>query len=269
MSDDVRTNPYVPFPAKILQIVEHTEKEHTFRLAFSGEVRPGQFFEVSLPKYGEAPISVSGIVPGESVDLTIRNVGRVTSELFASFGVGANVLLRGPYGNGFEVSLYEHGECVVVAGGTGVSPVRGVIEALSATPDAKDKHVIVGFRSPADMLFRDDMARWKDLLDLTLTVDGAPEGYEGNIGLVTKYIPELPLRDPASATAVVVGPPAMMRFSVMGLLQLGIPEERIWVSQERKMCCGLGKCGHCRIGEKYVCLDGPVFNYAASKDMVD
>ena len=262
-------NPYVPFASKVLAIVEHTEREHTFVMSYEGEVKPGQFFEVSIPKYGEAPISVSGICPDVSVDLTIRNVGRVTGELFASFAVGDTVLLRGPYGNGFDVSLYEDGECVVVAGGTGVSPVRGVIDALSHTADAKDKHVIVGFRSPADMLFRDDMARWKDLLDLTLTVDGAPEGYEGNIGLVTKYIPELPLRDPASATAVVVGPPAMMRFSVMGLLQLGIPEERIWVSQERKMCCGLGKCGHCRIGEKYVCLDGPVFNYAASKDMVD
>ena len=233
-------NPYVPFASKVLAIVEHTEREHTFVMAYEGDVEPGQFFEVSIPKYGEAPISVSGICPDVSVDLTIRNVGRVTGELFASFAVGDTVLLRGPYGNGFDVSLYEDGECVVVAGGTGVSPVRGVIDALSHTADAKDKHVIVGFRSPGDMLFRDDLVRWADALDLILTVDGAPEGYEGNIGLVTKYIPDLPLRDPATATAVVVGPPAMMRFSVMGLLQKGFAEENIGGSQERRLCCGLG-----------------------------
>ncbi|MBP5292217.1 MAG: anaerobic sulfite reductase subunit B [Lachnospiraceae bacterium] len=260
-------NPYVPFPSEIMDIIRHTEKEYTFRMKFIGDVKPGQFFEVSVPKYGEAPISVSGI--GEDfVDLTIRKVGRVTNEVFEK-GKGTTLLLRGPYGNGFDTSLYEKGEVVVVAGGTGVSPVRGVIEALANTAEPKDKHVIVGFRSPDDMLFRDDLKRWDEVLDLILTVDGAPEGYEGKIGLVTKYIPDLPLKDVASAQAVVVGPPAMMRFSVMGLLQKGFKEENIWVSQERKMCCGLGKCGHCRIGQTYVCLDGPVFNYTESKNMLD
>ena len=261
------TNPYVPFPSEIMKIIKHTEKEYTFRMHFKGEVRPGQFFEVSVPKYGEAPISVSGIGK-DFVDLTIRRVGRVTGEIFEK-GEGRTLLLRGPYGNGFDTGLYEKGEVVVVAGGTGVSPVRGVIDALSKTADAKDKHVIVGFRSPDDMLFRDDLERWAKTLDLILTVDAAPEGYQGNIGLVTKFIPEVPIRDVKKAQAVVVGPPPMMKFSVMGLLEKGFSEENIWVSQERKMCCGLGKCGHCRIGSTYVCLDGPVFNYTESKDMLD
>ena len=178
-------------------------------------------------------------------------------------------MMRGPYGNGFDLDLYRDGEVIVVAGGTGVSPVRGVIEALSLTEDAKDKHVIVGFRSPDDMLFRKDLANWEERLDLWLTVDGAPESYEGKVGLVTKYIPEIELRDVSSARAIVVGPPAMMRFSVMGLLDKGFKEENIWVSQERKMCCGLGICGHCRVGDKYICLDGPVFNYTESRDMID
>ena len=265
---DAATNPYLPFPSEILGIVRHTAKEHSFRMAFSGEVRPGQFFEVSIPKFGEAPISVSGIVPGRSVDLTIRRVGVVTNEVFER-GEGQRLLLRGPYGNGFDLSLFERGEVVVVAGGTGVSPVRGVIDALAGAIDAADKHVIVGFRSPDDLLFRDDLKRWGQTLDLTLTVDGASEGYEGNIGLVTAYIPDLPLKDPASARAVVVGPPPMMRFTIMGLLKRGLSERNIWVSQERRMCCGLGKCGHCRIKDRYVCLDGPVFNYIESKDMLD
>ena len=260
-------NAYIPRESLIREVVRHTDKEYTFRMEFKGEVRPGQFFEVSIPKYGEAPISVSGI--GEDyVDLTIRRVGRVTEEVFEHYE-GQMLLLRGPYGNGFDVDLYRDGEVIVVAGGTGVSPVRGVIDALSQTEDAADKHVIVGFKSPGDMLFRDDLKRWKEKLDLILTVDGALEGYEGKIGLVTKYIPEVELRDTGSTKAVVVGPPPMMRFSVAGLLEKGLKEENIWVSQERKMCCGLGKCGHCRIGEKYVCLDGPVFNYTESKNMLD
>ena len=260
-------NPYIPFPSKILEIIKHTDKEYTFRMEFTGECKPGQFFEVSIPKYGEAPISISGI--GENfVDLTIRNVGRVTSELF-EHSLGQSFLLRGPYGNGFDTDLYTEGEVVVVAGGTGVSPVRGVIEAISLSQDAQDKHVIVGFKSPDDMLFRDDLKTWNDRLDLILTVDGAPEGYDGKIGLVTQYIPDLPLKDVSTAKAEVVGPPPMMRFSVAGLLEKGFKEENIWVSNERKMCCGLGKCGHCRIGEKYVCLDGPVFNYTEAKTMID
>jgi len=261
-------NPYISFPSEILDVIKHTEKEYTFRMAFQGEVKPGQFFEVSIPKFGEAPISVSGIEEGVSVDLTIRRVGRVTNMVFEHMK-GESLMMRGPYGNGFDLDLYRNGEVIVVAGGTGVSPVRGVIEALSLTKDAEDKHVIVGFRSPDDMLFKKDLDNWEERLNLWLTVDGAPEDYEGKVGLVTKYIPEIALRDVSSARAIVVGPPAMMRFSVMGLLDKGFKEENIWVSQERKMCCGLGICGHCRVGDKYICLDGPVFNYTESKDMID
>lgn len=224
-----QTNPYVPFPSKVLEVVRHAKKGYTFRMAFSGDVKPGQFFEVSVPKSGEAPIGVSGIVPGKSVDLTIRRVGRVTNEMFDTY-VGQILLLRGPYGNGFDVGRYVDGECVVVAGGAGVSPARGVIEALAQRATPRDKHVIVGFRSPDDMLFRDDLARWDKAHDLTLTVDAAPEGYEGNVGLVTKYIPELALRDPATAQAVVVGPPPMMHLTVLGLLDRGFAEKNIWVS---------------------------------------
>lgn len=224
-----QTNPYVPFPSKVLEVVRHAKKGYTFRMAFSGDVKPGQFFEVSVPKSGEAPIGVSGIVPGKSVDLTIRRVGRVTNEMLDTY-VGQILLLRGPYGNGFDVGRYVDGECVVVAGGAGVSPARGVIEALAQRATPRDKHVIVGFRSPDDMLFRDDLARWDKAHDLTLTVDAAPEGYEGNVGLVTKYIPELALRDPATAQAVVVGPPPMMHLTVLGLLDRGFAEKNIWVS---------------------------------------
>lgn len=260
-------NPYIPFPSRILDVIRHTAKEYTFRMEFHGEVKPGQFFEVSMPKYGEAPISISGI--GENfVDLTIRRMGRVTNEVFEYYK-GKTLLLRGPYGNGFDLDLYREGETVVVAGGTGVSPVRGVISALSQMENARDKYVIAGFRSPDDMLFRDDLQEWDKKLNLILTVDGAPEGYTGKVGLVTKYIADLPLRDPASARAVVVGPPPMMKFTIIELKKKGFTDEHITVSYERKMCCGLGKCGHCRVNDKYICLDGPVFQYTEAAQMMD
>jgi anaerobic sulfite reductase subunit B len=260
-------NVYIPFASEILEVIKHTEKEFTFRMEYRGIVKPGQFFEVSIPKYGEAPISVSGI--GESfVDLTIRRVGRVTNEVFEHYQ-GQKLLMRGPYGNGFDVDAFLDGETVVVAGGTGVSPVRGVIEALSRGEQAAKKYVIVGFRSPDDMLFRSDLRNWDERLNLILTVDRAEEGYAGNVGLVTKYIQDLPLQDPERAKAVVVGPPAMMRFTIIELQKKGFRDENITVSYERKMCCGLGKCGHCRIGDKYVCIDGPVFPYNEAKALLD
>lgn len=260
-------NVYIPFASEILEVIRHTEKEYTFRMEFRGIVKPGQFFEVSIPKFGEAPISVSGI--GENfVDLTIRRVGRVTNEVFEHYQ-GQKLLMRGPYGNGFDVGSFLNGETVVVAGGTGVSPVRGVIEALSTSEQAKKKYVIVGFRSPDDMLFRTDLKNWAERLNLILTVDRAEEGYAGNVGLVTKYIQDLPLVDPSNARAVVVGPPAMMRFTIIELQKKGFRDENITVSYERKMCCGLGKCGHCRIGGKYVCIDGPVFPYNEAKVLLD
>ena len=263
----MRNNPYVPFSSKILEVIPHTEKEYTFRMEFEGEVKPGQFFEVSIPKFGEAPISVSGISPN-SIDLTIRRVGRVTDEVFENYA-GDTLFLRGPYGNGFDVNKYTDGECLVVAGGTGVSPVRGVIDALSESKDAKDKHIILGFKSPSDMLFREDIARWEKSMDLILTMDKEAKGYSGNVGLVTKFIPEVKLNNVETTQAVVVGPPPMMKFSVIELLKRGFKEENIWVSYERKMCCGIGKCGHCKVNDTYICLDGPVFNYVDSKSLID
>ena len=261
-------NDYIPFPSKILEVIKHTEIEYTFRMAFRGDVKPGQFFEVSIPKYGEAPISVSGIGDG-FVDLTIRRVGKVTNEVFEHY-VGDTLLMRGPYGNGFDVENYKGKELVIIAGGTGVSPVRGVISHFAENEkQRKGMTLIAGFKSANDILFKEDFRNWRQKMDLILTLDSGEETAEHKIGLVTKYIPDLKLQDVNKAVAIVVGPPAMMRFSVNGLLDRGFKEENIWVSYERKMCCGLGKCGHCRINDTYICLDGPVFNYTVGKTLID
>ena len=261
-------NEYIPFISEILEVIEHTEIEYTFRMEFKGDVKPGQFFEVSLPKYGEAPISVSGI--GENyVDLTIRRVGKVTDEIFKNY-VGDKLFLRGPYGNGFDIENYKNKEVIVVAGGTGLSPVKGIVDYFSNhKEDCKGFTLISGFKSPKDILFKEDIKTWEKNMNLILTVDGAEEGYEGKVGLVTKYVPELDIKDKENVQVIVVGPPMMMKFTVLEFLKLGIKEENIWISQERKMCCGIGKCGHCKIDDTYICLNGPVFNYVKGKELID
>ncbi len=261
-------NEYIPFQSEVLEIIKHTEIEYTFRMAFKGDVKPGQFFEVSLPKFGESPISVSGITEN-SVDLTIRKVGHVTTEIF-EHGVGQKLLMRGPYGNGFDLEQYRGKELIIIAGGTGVSPVRGVIDYFARNnSECKSLTLIAGFKGTKDVLFKEDFKVWEKTANIILTIDNEEEGYTGRVGLVTKYIPELEIENMNNVEAIVVGPPPMMRFATAALITHGLPENQIWVSQERKMCCGLGKCGHCKINDTYICLDGPVFNYVDNKQLLD
>ena len=261
-------NEYIPFPSQVKEIIRHTDIEYTFRMSFSGDVKPGQFFEVSIPKFGEAPISVSGI--GEdTVDLTIRKVGRVTNQIF-EHSEGNSLLMRGPYGNGFDIAQFQGKEVVVIAGGTGLSPVKGIVDHFSKHPeDAVRTTLIAGFKSPQDVLFKEDFKDWEKTLNVIKTVDTAPEGYDGLTGMVTKYIPDLPLSDIPNTVFITVGPPVMIQFTIQEILKRKVPEENIWISHERKMCCGLGKCGHCKMDSTYICLDGPVFNYAKGKNLID
>ena len=264
----METNKYLPFISEIAEVIKHTDIEYTFRMRYQGEVKPGQFFEVSIPKYGEAPISVSGIGK-DTVDLTIRRVGKVTNEIFEHYA-GDKLFLRGPYGNGFDVELYKGKELIVVAGGTGVSPVKGIIDYYVEHPEeVKGFSLIAGFKSPEDILFIEDFKRWQQTCRVTLTVDQADEGSGYQTGLVTTYIPDLEIADQSEAAAIVVGPPVMMKFAVAELLKRGIQEEQIWISHERKMCCGIGKCGHCKIDDTYICLDGPVFQYGKGVKLID
>ncbi|HEX3020762.1 MAG TPA: anaerobic sulfite reductase subunit AsrB [Lachnospiraceae bacterium] len=261
-------NEYVPFLSEIKEVIKHTDIEYTFRLTYEGDVKPGQFFEVSIPKYGEAPISVSGIGDG-TVDLTIRRVGKVTNEIFERY-VGDKLFLRGPYGNGFDVDLYKGKEIVIIAGGTGLSPVRGVVDYFSKHPEVrKNMTLVAGFKTPKDILFFDDFSDWRKNMNVILTVDCAENDTSCQVGLVTEYIPKLELDNVKEAVAIVVGPPMMMHFTAKGLLDAGFKESNLWISQERKMCCGIGKCGHCRVGDTYICLDGPVFNYTEGKNLID
>lgn len=261
-------NEYIPVPSKVRDVIKETDIEYTFRMEFKGDVKPGQFFEISLPKYGEAPISVSGVTD-DTLDFTIRKVGVVTNEIFETYA-GDTLLIRGPYGNGFDIDNYKGKELVMVAGGTGLSPMRGVVNYFAHhTDEAESVTLIAGFKSPNDILFKRDFDLWKSRFNVIQTVDAAPEGYQGHIGMVTKYIPDLKFNDIRNSSFICVGPPVMIKFSVAEILKLGVPEENIWISLERRMCCGIGKCGHCRMGSAYICLDGPVFNYLEGKNLVD
>ena len=261
-------NIYLPKASKIISVTPHTDIDYTFRMEFTGEVKPGQFFEVSIPKYGEAPISVCEIGDGY-IDLTIRRVGVVT-DVIHTFFPGDKLFMRGPYGNGFDVNIYKGKEVIVAAGGTGLAPVKGIVDYFSAhRNEVKNFNLLVGFKSPEDILFREDIKKWNDNIDITLTVDKADEGYDGNVGLITNYIKDLAIENVEKVQVVVVGPPIMMKFTVAEFIKRGIKEENIWVSYERKMCCGLGKCGHCKMDDTYICLEGPVFNYTKAKNLVD
>lgn len=262
-------NSYIPISANIVDIIKHTDIEWTFRVKCSTEgVIPGKYYEISIPKFGESPISVSGYGK-DYIDFTIRSVGKVTNELF-KYNVGDNFFMRGPYGNGFDVNKYEGREVVVVAGGSGLAPVRGIVEHFYENLDKCESFkLIVGFKSLKDLLFRDDLKRWSEKLDIIVTVDKAQDDYEGNVGLVTKYIEKLNIKDINNTSAIVVGPPMMMHFSVGEFLKKDLAETNIWVSYERKMCCGIGKCGHCKMDDTYICIDGPVFDYSYAKNLID
>lgn len=262
------SNIYMPFKSKIISIKKHTDIEYSFRMEYYEDVKPGQFFEVSLPRYGEAPISVSEIGEGY-IELTIRRVGVVT-DVIHSFKPKDILFLRGPYGKGFDIDNYKGKELIVAAGGTGLSPVKGVIDYFADNiEECKGLTVLAGFKTIDNVLFEDNIERWKKTSDVTITVDSAEEGYSGNVGLVTKYIPDLKINNIDEVQVIVVGPPMMMKFTVLEFLKLGIKEENIWISQERKMCCGVGKCGHCKIDDTYICVDGPVFNYIKGKALID
>lgn len=180
-------NEYVPFFSEIKEVIKHTDIEYTFRMAYDGTVKPRRFFEVSIPKFGEAPISVSGIADG-LIDLTIRRVGRVTDEIFEHYA-DSKLFLRGPYGNGFNLDDYCGKELVVIAGRTGVSPVRGVVDYFAEHPkETKGMTLVAGFKTPKDMLFRADFERWKRTINVILTVDTNEGDANYQVGLVTEYI---------------------------------------------------------------------------------
>ena len=256
-----------PIPCEIVEVKHETELEWTFKVAAPFEPTHGQFLQLSLPKIGEAPISVSGYGDG-MLEFTIRAVGKVTDEIFKK-KAGDTLFLRGPYGHGWPVEKFEGKHMVVITGGTGLAPVRSMLRKFYNEDYAKSVTLISGFKNEAGIVFKDELAAWKEKFTTFYTLDRDQiEGW--NVGFVNSFVKEIPFESfDGNYEVVIVGPPMMMHFTALEAVKCGVPEEKIWVSFERKMSCAVGKCGHCRIDETYVCLEGPVFNYTYAKDLLD
>lgn len=254
----------VPVLHRVRSRTQETSDTWTLELEPLGErVRPraGQFDMLYAFGVGEVPISTSGDQEGDGpLTHTIRAVGQVTRAL-CRLDEGDIVGVRGPYGNEWPLAAAVGGDLVVVAGGIGLAPLRPAIRhALARRDDYGAVSVLLGARTPGDLLFLDEVEEWRSRLDaeVDVTVDAARAGWRGRVGLVTTLVPGAVL-DPAHATALVCGPEVMMVFVVRALLDRGLPIERIWISMERNMRCGVGHCGHCQLGPKLICRDGPVF----------
>ncbi len=265
---------YIPTPARIRAIEDLTEFERLFELEFlDGHPLghdPGQFVQVSVLGIGECPISIcSSPTRQETFELCIRRVGNVTNHLH-TLEPGAIVGIRGPLGHGFDVSEMHGKDVLIVAGGLGLAPVRSLIQYILDERSRFGRFdLLYGAREPKEILFKDDLTEWRESADVDfhVTVDRPDEQWRGKSGVVTTLFKGLPKLDPAETMVVIVGPPIMFKFVVLEVLARRIPQHSIYCSLERRMKCGIGKCGHCQANNVYVCMDGPVFKYGRLKAM--
>ena len=260
---------FVPEMAKITRAEDLTEQDRIFEIKLPGGKdlghKPGQFVEVSIFGFGEAPISItSSPAKKGSFELCVRKLGGLTGKMH-TLGAGDAVGIRGPLGNGFAMEEFQGADCLIVSGGIGMAPLRSVVDSIMAEREKYGRMTLLyGNRSPADILFTEELEAWGkgENNEVLVTIDRPAEGWEGNVGVVTTLFERIKL-DPSRRTVVaVVGPPVMYRFVYAELAALHIPDDHIYFSLERRMKCGVGKCGNCQIEGKYVCVDGPVFTGA-------
>ncbi|MHC1744489.1 MAG: FAD/NAD(P)-binding protein [Syntrophobacteraceae bacterium] len=251
---------------RVRRVVRETADTFTLRLLRAdGKLtpcfEPGQFNMLYGFGIGEVPISISGD-PSENDALThtVRAVGSVTRAICA-MKQGDTIGVRGPFGRGWPVIEAQGHDVVLAAGGLGMAPLRpAVLHLLAHRDDYGRVALVYGARSPDDLLFRNELEKWRGRLDadVAVTVDSAPSGWHGNVGVVTNLLSKAHF-DPERTTAMVCGPEVMMRFATMELLRHDVSAERVFVSMERNMKCGVGLCGHCQFGPFVVCREGPVF----------
>ncbi len=260
---EILPGPMAPRPFRVVRRRRETSDTWTLELEpVSGEPLdfvPGQFTMLYAFGIGEVPISICGERGGPLVH-TVRAVGAVTEAICAS-RPGAVLGVRGPFGRGWPVEEALGMDVVIVAGGLGLPPLRPALyECLRRRPEYGDVVLLYGSRTPADLVFRPEVESWRSRFDLEVdvTVDRGEGDWAGNVGVVPKLI-GLARFDPSSAVAMVCGPEIMMRFAAEALLARGVPADRIYLSMERNMKCGLGHCGHCQLGSTLICRDGPVY----------
>lgn len=261
------TSLYLPFDCEIISVTDLTPSEKLFRVRRADGVPlghlPGQFVQVSLLGYGEAPISVASSPTREGFfELGVRRAGTLTGAMH-TLKAGDTLGIRGPFGNPFDLSRLRGQDLILISGGCGLAPMRSLIQYCEDRPaEFGGISILYGAKSPVDRLFKEDLAVWdaSARFACSMTVDNISGGdcFSGSVGLITALIPPLKFT-PDSTIAAIIGPPAMYRAVIAELHKKGLPSGRIVVSLERQMRCGVGKCGHCTIEHLYCCQDGPVF----------
>jgi len=262
------TSLYRPHLAEIARIEEETPDTQTYFLAadlidWRRAYHPGQFVELSVFGVGEAPFCLAqSPTRSDFIEVTIRRTGAVTNRLH-TYRAGDVVGLRGPFGNSFPFERARGKHLLFVGGGIGLPPLRSLINyVLDHRADYRDLTVLYGARTPADRVYKNELAEWHRSSALTLveTVDRGDDTWAGHVGVVTTLLKGMTI-DADATMAFTCGPPVMLKFVMAEFLALGLPPSNIVTTLERYMKCGVGKCGHCCVGHHYICVDGPVYNF--------
>ncbi|MBC8214500.1 MAG: FAD/NAD(P)-binding protein [Candidatus Marinimicrobia bacterium] len=264
---------YYPTISEITKIEKFTDKEKWFEIRLPNgddlQHQPGQFVEVSLFGIGEAPISVtSSPTKKGAFELCVRETGMLT-EVMHRMESGDKIGIRGPFGQGYDIDAMKGKDILIIGGGIGIVPLRSLINYVIDNRQDFGKLIICyGAKTPDELLYPEELKRWEkdDNIEFHLTVDQGDENWSGNVGVITTLIPGLKL-DLKNTIAAVTGPPIMYKFVLLSLQSKGLPDENVYMSLERRMKCGVGKCGHCQINHSYVCQDGPVYHYPTLKTM--
>ncbi len=267
-------DPWQTATVRVRRVIDETPGVRTYELAFEDDLlaaqydwQPGQFNMLHAPGVGEAAISISGgDRKNQYLRHTIRLVGSVTGALDA--GVGASFGLRGPFGKPWPTRQFEQPadpkkDVIIAAGGIGLAPLRSlVVHLMNHSDQVGQVSVLVGARSPADLLYLPEYSSWQDRgVHVQTTVDRATSGWTGHVGVVTLLLERLSIPNPDSTVVMTCGPEVMMRYVAQSALHRGIASENIWVTLERHMNCAFGLCGHCQLGSEFICKDGPVFRH--------
>jgi sulfite reductase subunit B len=264
------SNPYRSIAAEVLDVITESQTIKTIKLKPKEPIsfETGQFIELTIPGAGEAPFTPSSRpAVKDTLEVSVMKVGKVTEKIH-ELKKGDIVGVRGPFGTGYPLDKFKGKEILVVGGGCGFAPLRSLMYSLfDRVGEYKKLYFRGGCKTPKDLVYQDETKEWakKKDLDLKITVDTGDEQWQGHVGLVTTILDDVEM-DYANGIAVVCGPPIMMKFATLKLLDMGFKDENIYLSMEKNMSCGLGKCGHCRLGTYYACKDGPVFTYDKIKN---
>jgi NAD(P)H-flavin reductase len=262
-------NIYKSVRAKLTDVIDESPMIKTFVLEpeQSFLFKTGQFIELSVDGIGEAPFTPSSSpLVTEKLEVTVMKTGYVT-EFMHHLKPGAIMGIRGPYGRGYPVSNFFGKEILILGGGCGLAPIRSLLYALEDIKDNLVKVILCyGSKTPEDCIYKPLFTRLNntDKFEAHLTVDKPDEKWKGSVGVATTLLSKIKINI-ENSVAVICGPPVMMKFGTIRLLEIGYNDDQIYLSMEKNMSCGLGKCGHCMMGEFFVCRDGPVFTYEEIK----